>query len=43
MLTESEDLPLRDTTRLASYKRLGCKSEAKDDTPYVSIHTRLLY
>ena len=28
-LKESEDLPLRDTTRLASYKRLGCKSESK--------------
>ena len=29
ILKESEDLPLRDTKRFASYQRLVCKSESK--------------
>ena len=43
ILKESEDLPLRDTKRFASYQRLVCKVKAKDDTPHISFHPRLLY
>ena len=42
ILKESEGLPLRDTKRFASYQRLVCESESKEDTPLISFHPRLL-
>ena len=43
MLKESEDLPLRDTKRFASYQRLVCKTESKRRHSTHINHPRLLY
>ena len=43
ILKESENLPLRDTKRVASDQRLVCKSESKEATPHISFDPRPLY
>ena len=44
MLKESEDIPLRDTKRFASYQRLACKSYSKgwNSTHIISSTSALL-